>query len=183
MEFYIAQGLGVLTTIIAACMVQFKSVKLILLGQLSTNLLTAISYILLGGLSGGGICLIAIVQSSVMFFYAQKNKKPQWWVLGVFIAAYVSCSVIYYKSPIDIFPAISAVCFAVSITMPTPFLARMWFVFNPISWVVYDIKTRAYGNLLIHAVVFVSTVIALIRVDDIFKLKKRKNAEKTEATE
>ena len=75
MEFYIAQGISVITAIIAACMMQFKNIKLILLGQLAANLLTAISYILLDGLSGGGICLIAIVQSAVMFFYTQKHSK------------------------------------------------------------------------------------------------------------
>lgn len=31
-EFYVAQGIGVLTAIIAACMMQFKNLKFILLG-------------------------------------------------------------------------------------------------------------------------------------------------------
>ena len=178
-EFYIAQGISVITAIVAACMVQFKNLKMILLGQLTANLLTAISYILLGGLSGGGICLIAILQSVVIFFYTQKKKRPQWWVLALFIVAYVACSIVYYESFVDIFPAIAAVCFAVSITMDSPFRARVWYIFNPISWVVYDLATLAYGNLLIHAVVFVSTAIALIRIDDIFGWKKRKNPVET----
>ena len=151
---------------------------MILLCQLAVNLLTAISYILLGGLSGGGICLIAIAQSTVMFFYNKAEKKPQWWVLAIFIAAYVACSVVYYHSFVDVFPAISAVCFAVSITMPTPFLSRVWYVFNPVSWIVYDVATLAYGNLLIHAVVFISTAVALIRIDGIFR-PKRKNEPET----
>lgn len=183
MEFYIAQGISVITAIIAAVMMQCKSLKLILLGQLATNLLVAISYILLGGLSGGGICLIAIAQATVMFFYNQKEKKPHWWVLAIFIAAYVACSAIYYQSFIDIFPAIAAVCFAVSITMSTPFLSRVWYIFNPIAWMVYDIATLAYGNLIIHAIVFISTAVALIRVDDIFGLKKRKKTEDTDILE
>ncbi len=180
MEFYIAQGISVITAIIAACMMQFKNIKLILLGQLTANLLTAISYILLGGLSGGGICLIAIVQSAVMFFYTQKDTRPQWWVVAIFIVAYVVCSAFYYQSFVDILPAIAAVCFAVSITMKTPFLSRIWYVFNPLSWLAYDIVVMAYGNLLIHAVVFISTVVALVRVDDIFKLKKRNSESETQ---
>ena len=58
--------------------------------------------------------------------------------------------------------------------METPFLSRLWYSFNPISWIIYDIATKAYGNLLIHTVVFISTVVALVRVDDIFGFKKRK---------
>ena len=174
MEFWIAQGLSIITAIVAVFMMQFKNLKWILLGQLTTNLLTAISYILLGGLSGGGICIIAIFQSSVMFFYNQKKKKPHLWVLALFIVAYLACSVIYYKSFIDIFSAISAICFAISVAMPSPFLSRLWYSFNPISWAIYDVATQAYGNLLIHTVVFISTVVALIRIDDIFGFKKRK---------
>jgi hypothetical protein len=176
MEFYIAQIIGIITAIIAVCMMQFKNLKLILLGQLTTNLLAATSYILLGGLSGGGISIIAIVQSLVMFFYNQKSKKPQWWLLLAFILAYLTCSVVYYKTIIDIFPAISAVLFAISIAMDTPFSSRIWYVFNPISWIIYDVVTTAYGNLLVHALVFVSTAVALVRVDDIFGLKKRKKS-------
>jgi hypothetical protein len=48
MEFYIAQGISIITAIIAVCMMQFKKLKWILLGQLTTNLLTAVSHILLG---------------------------------------------------------------------------------------------------------------------------------------
>ena len=182
LEFYIAQGISILTGILAAFMMQLKKVKIILLFQLAVNLLTALTYILLGGLSGGGICLIAIVQTIVMFLYNRKEKKPHWWVLAIFIAAYVACSVIYYKSIMDIFPALSAVCFAMSIAMSTPFMSRVWYVFNPLFWIVYDISTLAYVNLVIHVVVFISTVVALIRVDDIFRLRKKKT-ESAQASE
>ena len=151
--------------------------------QLTANLLTAISYILLGGLSGGGISIIAIIQSAVMFLYSKQNKKPHLFVLGIFILSYIVCSALYYKSFIDIFPAISAICFAISIAMPTPFLSRVWYAFSPVSWVVYDISTMAYGNLVIHVIVFISTVVALVRIDDIFGFKRRKNLKYSEDKE
>ncbi len=181
-EFYIAQGISILTGILAAVMMQLKKMKVILLFQLAVNLLTALTYILLGGLSGGGICLIAILQSAVMFFYNKKGRKPHWWVLAIFIAGYVACSVLYYKSFVDVFSALAAICFAVSIAMNTPFMSRVWYVFNPLFWIVYDISPLAYVNLIIHAAVFISTVVALIRVDDIFRLRKKK-AESVQASE
>ena len=182
-EFYIAQGISIIVALLAVAMMQFKNVKIILLFQLAVNLLTALSYLLLGGLSGGGVCVIAIAQTAIMFFYNEMAKKPQWWLLAIFIVAYVACSAMNYQSLIDIFPAIAAICFAVSITMSTPFGARVWYVFNPIAWIVYDIAKLAYGNLLIHIVVCVSTVVALIRIDDIFHLKKKKEMESTPESE
>ena len=112
MEFYIAQGISVLTALVAVLMMQFKKMKWILAGQIVANLLTALTYLLLGGFSGAGICLLAILQSLVMFFYARKQKKPHLPVILLFIVLYVACSVYYYTSPIDICSGLGAVCFA-----------------------------------------------------------------------
>ena len=77
MEFYIAQGISVLTALTAVLMMQFKSMKLILLGQIVANLLAASTYFLLDGLSGAGICFLAIAHTIVMFFYNRKNKHRE----------------------------------------------------------------------------------------------------------
>ena len=54
MAFYLAQGISVLTALTAMVMMQFKSMKKILAGQIIANLLTASTYFLLGGFSGAG---------------------------------------------------------------------------------------------------------------------------------
>ena len=79
MEFYIAQGISVLTALTAIVGMQMKNMKAILLSQILANLFTASTYFLLNAFSGAGICLVAIVQAVVMFFYNRKNKTP---VLG-----------------------------------------------------------------------------------------------------
>lgn len=170
-EFYIAQGISVLTALTAIVTMQMKNMKGILLGQITANLLTASTYFLLGGFSGAGICLIAIVQSVVMFFYERKEKKPHLVVILLFILLYITCSIVYFKSFIDIFSALAAVFFAVSITRTKASSSRFWYVFNPLCWVVYDVYTRAYGNLIMHAVIFLSTFVAMIRIDGVFRRK------------
>lgn len=165
MSFYIAQGISVLTGISAVITMQFKSMKNILIGQIIMNLLTASTYFLLGGFSGAGICLLAIVQTVTMFFYNIKNKKPHKAVIVAFILLYIGCSAFYYTSPVDIFSALAAVCFALSIVQTKASGSRFWYSINPLCWVVYDVYTRAYGNLIMHSVIFISTVIAIIRND------------------
>ena len=177
MEFYIAQGISVLTALTAIVGMQMKNMKAILLSQILANLFTASTYFLLGGFSGAGICLVAIVQAVTMFFYNQKNKKPHLAVTVLFILAYVACSVVYYERFIDVFSAMAAVCYAMSITQSSPTASRLWYVMNPLFWVVYDLYTRAYGNLIMHASIFLSTFLALIRVDGIFKKNKQENIE------
>lgn len=89
---------------------------MILLGQITVNLLAASTFFLFGGLSGAWICFVAIVQTIVMFFYNRKNKLPHISITILFILLYIGC------------------------------------------------------------VIIISTFIAMVRVNDIFKLKQRKAA-------
>lgn len=170
MEFYIAQGISVLTTLLSIFTMQLKSMKKILIGQTLVNLLVAVSYFLLGGLSGAGICFIAIFQGIIMYFYNTKGTKPHLWVILGFIALYITCSVLYYKDYTDLFPAVAAVCFALSIVQQKPDASRLWYLPNPLLWIIYDIILMAYGNLIMHIIVFVGTLLGIIRLD----LKKKK---------
>lgn len=175
MDVYIAYGFSILTAIVAIVMMQFKSMTVILIGQITANLLTALSYFFIGGWSGSGICFIAIVQSVVMFFYDRKKIKLQLWVILLFIAAYISYSVLLYilysGSIFDIFSTAAAVCFAVSVVQKNPFYSRVWYAADMLLWTVYDISCAQYGNLVMHTVIFLSTFIAMIRVDGLFRKK------------
>ncbi len=165
MEFYIAQGISVLTCIVAVIKMQFKDMKKILIGQILTNLLTALTYLLLGGLSGAGICIIAIIQTSVMYLYNVKSVPPHKSVIFGFIALYIACSAFYFTSFIDVISAVAAICYAFSVAQTKPSLSRLWYLFNPLCWLIYDIFTKAYGNFIMHIVIFLSTLFAIIRND------------------
>ena len=175
MEFYIAQGISILTAITAVIAMRLKNMKGILIGQILANLFTASTYFLLGGFSGAGICLLAIVQGVVMFFYNKNGKKTHNAVIVGFILLYIACSVIYYEHIIDVCSALAAICYAMSIAQATAKDSRLWYVFNPLLWVIYDIYTRAYANLVMHAAIFCSTALFLIRNDGIFRKKPQEN--------
>ena len=165
MNFYIAQGISILTGVVAVVMMQFKDMKRILLGQILANLLTASTYFLLDGFSGAGICLIAIVQTVTMILYNVKKVSPHKTVIAVFIALYIACSAYYYQSPVDVFSGLAAVCFAFSVVQTKSSASRLWYLFNPLCWLIYDLFTRAYGNFVLHVVIFFSTLFAIFRQD------------------
>ena len=173
MEFYIAQGISAVTCILAVITMQFKSMRNLLIGQLIVNLTSVLTYVLLGGLSGAGICFVAILQSIVMYILNVKNIKPPLWVTIIFMALFVGCSVVYYKSPIDILSGAAAMFFAISLVQTKASASRLWFVGNPILWLIYDIFTGAYVQCIIRIAVFTSTVISIFRND--LKLKNKAN--------
>ena len=165
MEFYLAQGISVLTCIVAVGMMQFKDMKKILAGQILANLLTASTYLLLGGLSGAGICLLAIVQSVAMFLYNLKMIPPPKPLIALFIALYVACSALYFRSAADLLSSLAAVCYAFSVVQTKASLSRLWYLFNPLCWLVYDLFTAAYGNFILHVIIFSTTLLAILRRD------------------
>ena len=165
MEFVIAQGISVLTTVFAVLSMQFKGMRAVLLCQLLCNLFCASSYILLGAYSGSIICLIAIFQCLAIFAYNAKGNQPPRVLLLVFIACYVAASAFLFQSFADLFSAMGAVFFAIGMVQKKASAARLWYVANPVCWMVYDLFSMAYGNLITHGIILLSTVIGIIRLD------------------
>lgn len=175
--FWIAQGISVLTGILAIVMMQFKNMKTILLFQIIVNLTASLNYLLLGGDSGAIVSLLAIVQSVVMFIYNTKGKKPHYIVIAAFITCYVDVSlfnIIVSGDPKEILPAMAAVCFSLSLVQSKPSAFRVWGALNPSCWLIYDLFTSSYVMFCVHLGILISSLVAMVRVDGIFK-KKNKN--------
>ena len=107
--FYIAQAISLLVAGISVFVLQLKSMKGLLIGNITINALAGISYLLLEGYSAAAIGLIAVVQCIVMFFYNTKGVRPHIITVLIFIGLYVACSAVYYQSPVDILSAGAAV--------------------------------------------------------------------------
>ncbi len=180
--FYLAQGISVLTGIIAIIMMQLKNMKTILLFQIIVNLTASLNYLLLGGDSGAFISLLAIIQSIVMFVYNTNKKKPHMAVIVAFATAYVGISVYNIVSSgeiVGILPALAAICFCISLVQEKPSVFRIWGVLNPSFWLAYDLMTRSYVMFFVHLGIVISTVVAMIRLDGFLGIiKKDKKTEK-----
>ena len=170
-EFYIAQGISILTAVVAILSMQMKSMKTILITQICANLLASSTYFLLGGFSGAGISLIAIIQLIVMYVYDIKQKKPHWFVVALFIAAYIVYSVFNFKNVMDIFPLLAAIFFALGVVQKKPSIFRIYGMLNPLCWLVYDIYSLAIINSIMRVGIFTSALIAKIRLDGFLRKK------------
>ena len=171
--FYIAQAISIINTGIAMFSAQMKNMKAILFTQILANVIAAATCLLLGGLSGVGVSIIAVIQTVVMYFYNANGKKPNVAVTAVFILAYVLNAVFTFSTAFDVFPAIAAVCFALAVAQTKPMAYRFFSIWNPLSWLVYDIYIGAYVNIIMHVGIFVSIIIACFRLDGFFGLIKK----------
>lgn len=170
--FWVAQAIGPVTTLMSILSAQMKNLKVILIYELLINLLVALSYILLGGISGSYICIIASVQTAVSYVYARKNREVPHMLTALFVIVYSGISVYSYQSPLDILPGVSAVAFALAIVQNSSAGYRLFMGINSFLWIVYDMMIGAYTMLITHSLLLVSVIIAIVRYD----VKGRKQA-------
>lgn len=171
MDFYIAQGISILTAVVAILSMQMKSMKWVLITQIAANLLASSTYFLLDSFSGAGISLVAIIQLVVMYILNKKEIKPNKILVILFIVMYFVCWIINFKSFMDIFPFLAALCFALGISQDNAKSFRVYGLINPLCWLVYDIYSLALINSIMRVGIFLSGLIAMIRLDNRFKKK------------
>ena len=174
--FILAQCVSVGTGVMAITLKQMKTMKMILLFEVITNLLASTNYLLMGGDAGAIVSVLAILNSLVMLAYNKRGSKPHISVIVAFNVAYVACSIyslIAKSDAMEILPAIGAVCFSMTLVQRLPFRYRLWSVGNLLCWVIYDTYIASYVMLLVHLGILLSTVIAMIRVDGIFRFHKQ----------
>lgn len=165
MTFIIAQIIGGINTVIAVCDAQFKSVRNILIANICMNILSALNYLLLGGISGTVMCLIAISLCIVSYCYTLKERDiPAFWV-SLYIIIYLISLLATYKGIEDIFSFLGAFFCVIALTRKTAAGYRKYGLGNCISWIVYSICTKAYTAIGTYALLIVSILYAVFRQD------------------
>ena len=165
MEFVISQICGMLVSVFAILSMQLKNVKHILVCQLICNVAGAFSYILLGGFSGCGIYIVAVVQTIVYYFYSKTNKKAPNFMVFVFLVLFLLCSITTYKGKTDIIPAIASFTCAMALAQSKASGYRICMLLNGLLWMIYDVSVSAYSMMLSHIITFASAGIGIIRLD------------------
>ena len=162
----IAELISIGVGILAIASMQFKSMTLILLFQIGCNTLISLTYALKDAMSGAGICLIAVVQTVLVFFFQKKNKTFPIYLTGIFVVLYIACSAMTAQGWVDIFSAAAAICYALSVVQTKPSVYRIFMLGNALLWTAYDITAKATIILILtHSLLALSGLIAMVRLD------------------
>ena len=166
-HFMIGQIISVIALLISVIIAQFKNVKHILLGEIASNLAVAFSFVFLGGLSGAWICIVAALQSLVIYFV---NKVD--WTLrrknllsALFAFIYIIGTVVVYQGWADLVSCACSLLYILAIIQTDSKKYRWFMAANSFLWVIYDINTAAYVNIITHGILLVSILFAMVRLD------------------
>ena len=169
MNFIIAQFVGILGGIVSVGCVQFKNERILLGGQFLGNALLALNLGLLGSLSGAWICILASIQTLIIYCInknckesAYKNKVI---VSILFAAAYLVGTIFTYRVWSDIIVCICAFLYTLTIFQKDSGKMRTVLIINMCLWVFYDFMVGAYTNILSHGFTLLSAATAKLRLD------------------
>ncbi|MBE6912459.1 MAG: YgjV family protein [Ruminococcaceae bacterium] len=154
-----------------------KKMTVVLIFSFVANLLVGISYILVGGVSGALICVVAGIQLLVNFTFTVRNKKIPVWLILVYSAAYCVVNISTFVNWYDIFSLCAALGFVFSMAQSNPKYYRLLLITNMGSWLIYDIFAHAYGNMIMH-ISSVITIVVAIYVRDMRCKNKQVNEER-----
>ena len=164
-NFVLSQIAGILVCIASTISLQVKNMRHVLLLQLVCNTMGAASFILVGGLSGCGIYIVAILQTVIYFIFNSQKKQPPKFLAYVFAAAFLACSVATYKSPVDLFSAAAALTCAFALAQSKSSGYRILILLNGCLWMAYAVCVGAYTMILSDAITAVSAAVGILRLD------------------
>lgn len=169
MNFIIAQIIGIVTAVITIGCVQFKNEKILLIGYFLSNVLTATNCALLGGLAGAWICMVAAVQTLIVYFVNKKEpetaRKGRRIVALVFVIIYIIGTIIAFQGWPDLVVLGCAMLYTTTIVQENSSRMRTATAGNMVLWIIYDITIGAYTNIITHALTLISTLTAKWRLD------------------
>lgn len=171
MNFWIAQILGTIASLINVGAMQLNQKKQIMISYIVANFLHATTLALLGGYSGAVINIVAAFQTLINHFLDCKQKKTPIWLVIIYLIASVALASLTVSKVIDVIPILCAILYIMLITVQKEATIRKFSLANVVLWVIYDIIVKNYSVALFDFMMIVSTLIGMYRYD--FKKEKR----------
>ncbi len=166
---------GYTATALAIIGFQLKRQWQIILSQSISNLLVALSYIVLdiSNMAGGIVCMVGALHTFINFLFFRRDRMPPKVIKYIFLILYLSSAAftIYLAGkvnfPYDFIPPVASIFFLLGVSTKNPKTTRALFFVNILFWIAYDLLAApiALANLCTHLLTFTSLVAGIIRYD------------------
>lgn len=139
-----------------------NNMKKILSVKLSVDLLSSISYILLGAYSGLAMNIISATRAVVFMNNDKKYLKSVFWK-WLFIAINIFSLIITWKSFYSLLPAIAGVLSTISFWQKDVKFARIMALIINVLVLSYNLFVGSYTGMIGEALAFCSVALALYK--------------------
>lgn len=171
-KFVLAQIFGILGSCAMILSSWQKERKRILFFLIFDNVFYFIQYILLFAYTGAYTNIIGLIR---LYLFGKKGKNKFFkknYSLYIVIFLYLLIGVLTYENLSSIFPVVSSVIYAIVLWQDNPKHIRIGSSIMLLMWCVYNVLVHAYVGALTEGILFISSVLAIIKIDI---LKKKIN--------
>lgn len=153
---YVAQLLSIVGCILLTVSCKQNTQKKVMIFQCCECVITILSTILLGGITGAIVTFTALLRNIIAAF--DKSTKTS---TGILVSISIIMSIITAKSFIDILPAIAGVEYTLALYKNNVKTTKMAFAMSAFLWILYDITIGAWVYITFN---IVNIVICLYEV-------------------
>lgn len=176
--FIIAQIFGVLGSLSLLLSTWQKKRKQVLLFVSLDSLFYTIEYILLSAWSGAISNIVSLIRT-ILFMYKGKNKCfKQNIILYLVISAYIITGIFTYNGIISLFPIIVSILYAVCLWQDKVKNIHIGTALMLLGWCIYNLAVGAYASAISDSILFIGTLISIVKVDFINTKKLEKSHQK-----
>ena len=163
MEFIIAQIIGVIGAGLAMLAAQMREKKKYLIFYAISYGFFVINMILLKAYSGAINCVILTILTIISTKY-EKKKFPIWLAILFGIIILIG-DIITYNSIFSLLPAVASYIYLFILLSKNMKMVRKSTVVLRLLWAIYDFIVKAYTTFALDIFSFISSLIAIYRLD------------------
>lgn len=168
-KFILAQIFGLLGSLSMLLSNWQKTRNKVLSLLIFDSLFYFLQYILLGAFSGAFTNIIGIIRT-ILFKYKDKNKILQSnLTLILIIIIYLIIGLITYNGITSIFPIVTSILYSVILWQNNIKKIRIGTAIMILSWLIYNLTVGAYIGAVIEAILLISSITAIIKLDIVNK--------------
>ena len=179
--FVIAQimgGLGAVSMILSSWQ---KSRKKIFLFLVFDNLFYFLQYIFLQAYAGAFTNIVGLFRT-ILFSKKGENKFLKTnYPLYLVIILYILINIFTYDGISSLFPALASIIYAFVLWQDEPKKIRFGSSIMLLMWFVYNLFVKAYVGALVEFTLFISAVVAIIKIDIKDKKKEEQKLKEEES--
>ncbi len=134
-----------------------------LLVQIVANILLAIHFYLLSGLTGA-VCDIICLTAYVLIFLFDKFKvKKKKLLICLIIPCGIAIALLTYKDIFSILPIAASCMVIASFMTESQFIVRTVGLISAVCWLIYGIIFQSYVSIVFEIIIIISTIVSIVK--------------------
>lgn len=174
--FIIAQAVGFVSLIIYCTSLQARARKTLITLLIFVNILNSAVYFLLGSYTGAIMSIIGLIKLVIFQIYDNKKKNCPVWVMLIFMFAIGVNAVFTYSGWYDVFAIVEAIVVTYGAWQKNMTITRLCYFASGVLLVMFNLCVSAYTNTLSEAIGLIFSVIGIVRLDIVPKIRRKKTS-------